>query len=78
MFFVKVWIFNSNIDRNNFKQKTVSIITFRKKYDKENIMSEWTPVYLFAYILLNNYNISGGIYTICDDKEIMCSYYAFI
>ena len=37
---VKEWTFNSNIDRNNFKQKTVSTITFSKKYDKENIMSE--------------------------------------
>ena len=37
---VKEWTFNSNIDRNNFKQKTASTITFRKKYDKEKIMSE--------------------------------------
>ena len=34
---VKEWTFNSNIDRNNFKQKTASTITFRKKYDKEKL-----------------------------------------
>ena len=32
--------FNSNIDRNNVKEKTVKSINFRKKYDKETIMSE--------------------------------------
>ena len=37
---VKEWTFNSNIDRNNFKQKTASTILFRKKYDKEKFMSE--------------------------------------
>ena len=37
---VKEWTFNSNIDRNNFKQKTVSTITLRKKYDKEKMMSQ--------------------------------------
>ena len=37
---VKEWTFNSNIDRNNFKQKTASTTTFRKKYDKETFKSE--------------------------------------
>ena len=37
---VKEWTFNSNIDWNNFKQKTVSTILFRKKYDKEKCMSQ--------------------------------------
>ena len=37
---VKEWKFNSNTDWNNFKQKTVSTITLRKKYDKEKFMSE--------------------------------------
>ena len=75
---VKEWTFNSNTDRNNFKQKTESTILFRKKYDKETFMSEWAAVYFFVYVLLNNYNISGDWFAIYDDKEIMCSYYAFI
>ena len=37
---VKEWKFNSNIDRNNVTQKTVSSNIFRKKYDKQNFMSE--------------------------------------
>ena len=37
---VKEWTFNSNIDRNNVKQHTVSSINFRKKYDKETILSQ--------------------------------------